>query len=215
MYLHYDGELDAGIGPQTRIPDEKIGDFSVNHAKSTVLMATLAVLLAACSSTPVAPDAPAAMNATAAPAPTAQSPAAAATARSMLPSANVNMASLPAYLDPKSSIFAERSVYFDFDDFSIKPEYSAMVERHGKFLASNPRVAIKIEGNTDERGGSEYNLALGQKRAEVVLRALRIYGAKDSQMEAISWGQSKPKAMGHDEAAWAQNRRDDFQYPMK
>ncbi len=132
-----------------------------------------------------------------------------------MPSSNVATVTLPAYLDPKSSISTDRSVYFDFDGFTVKPEYTVLVERHGKFLASNPGVAIKIEGNTDERGGSEYNLALGQKRAEAVLRALRIYGVKDSQMEAISWGESKPKSSGHDEAAWAQNRRDDLQYPTR
>ena len=133
----------------------------------------------------------------------------------MVPSSTVATVTLPAYLDPKSSISAERSVYFDFDDFIIKSEYTGLLERHSKFLASNPKVAIKVEGNSDERGGSEYNLALGQKRAEAVLRALKVYGVKDSQMEATSWGKSKPKASGHDEAAWAQNRRDDIQYPTK
>jgi peptidoglycan-associated lipoprotein len=92
-------------------------------------------------------------------------------------------------------------------------DHRVLIERHGKFLASSPNVAIRIEGNADERGGSEYDLALGQKRAEAVLQALRIYGVKDSQMQAISWGKTKPKALGHDEAAWAQNRRVDLQYP--
>jgi len=123
--------------------------------------------------------------------------------------------SLPAYLDPKSDISTGRSVYFDFDMALVKPEFSGLVERHGKFLTSNPSVSIKIEGNTDERGSAEYNLALGQKRAQSVLQALRIYGVKDSQMEAISWGSERPKATGHDESAWAQNRRADLQYPKQ
>ena len=122
---------------------------------------------------------------------------------------------LPDYLDPKSSISSQRTLYFDFDVFTIRGEDTPLIERHGKYLASHPGVAIKIEGSTDERGGVEYNLALGQKRAESVLRALRIYGVKDAQMEAISWGESKPRAAGHDEAAWAQNRRADLQYPAK
>ena len=192
----------------------------MNHAKSTIPMSALAALVAllsACSSTPVtAPAAPAPpMKAAAAPAPTAPAVAPAAAPRPMAPSSTMATVTLPAYLDPKNSISNERSVYFDFDEFTVKQDYTALVERHGKFLASNPRVSIKIEGNTDERGGSEYNLALGQKRAEALLRALKIYGVKDTQMEAISWGESKPKATGHDEAAWAQNRRDDIQYPAK
>jgi len=216
MYLPYDPVRDAGIGPSIPTPDDNIGDFSVTHAKSTLVMTALAALLAACSSTPVAPPpAPAPMKAAAAPAPTVPAQAPAAIPRPMLPSANVAAVTLPAYLDPNSSISTERSVYFDFDGFSVKPEYTALVQRHGKFLASNPGVAIRIEGNTDERGGSEYNLALGQKRAEAVARALRIHGVKDSQMEPTSWGESKPKATGHDEAAWAQNRRDDLQYSTK
>ena len=122
---------------------------------------------------------------------------------------------LPPYLDPKSSISTERSIYFAFDDYSVSSDFNTLVERQGKFLASSPTVNVKIEGNADERGGAEYNLALGQKRAEAVLKALRIYGARDSQMEAVSWGDTKPKAPGHDEAAWAQNRRADLQYPTK
>jgi peptidoglycan-associated lipoprotein len=76
-------------------------------------------------------------------------------------------------------------------------------------------VSIKIEGNTDERGGAEYNLALGQKRAEAVSRALKIFGVKDAQMEAVSFGKEKPKVLGHDDASYAQNRRADLDYPAK
>jgi len=175
-------------------------------AKTCVLLFCSAVLLAACSSTPTTPT-PAASTAMAAPnGPRHPEPASAST---------VSPTSLPAHLDPKSAISTDRSVYFDFDDYSIKKEYGPLIERHGKYLASNLRLAIRIEGNADDRGSAEYNLALGQKRAETVLRALRIYGVKDSQMEAISWGKEKPKATGHDEAAWAQNRRVDLEYPKK
>ena len=90
-----------------------------------------------------------------------------------------------------------------------------MLELHGRYLSGNPTLSIRVEGNADERGSTEYNLALGQKRAEAVVRALKVYGVKDSQVEAISWGKEKPKAMGHDEAAWAQNRRVDLAYPSK
>ena len=88
-----------------------------------------------------------------------------------------------------------------------------MLEQHGKYLLSKPNLAIHIEGNADERGSAEYNLALGQKRAEAALKALKLYGVKDAQMEAVSWGKERPKALEHDEAAWAENRRADLVYP--
>ena len=124
-------------------------------------------------------------------------------------------ADMPAYLEPKSAISMQRSVYFDYDNFEVKPEFAKILELHGKFLAANPKVSIRVQGNADERGSAEYNLALGQKRADAVVKALKIYGVKDSQMEAISFGREKPKALGHDEAAWAQNRRVDLEYPGK
>lgn len=183
----------------------------MNHVKTYILLAFLAIGLAACSSTPVAP-APAMSKPAGALAP---APAPVAAAPKPLAASTVSTVSWPAHLDPKSSISAQRSVYFDFDVYSIPGEDTALVERHGKYLASHPAVAITIEGNTDERGGSEYNLALGQKRAESLLRGLKIYGVKGSQMEAVSWGESKPRAVGHEEAAWAQNRRADLQYPKQ
>lgn len=170
-------------------------------------------VLVGCSSTPVAqaPANPAAATA----APTPVTAPSTATAPSPVASSTVATEALPQHLDPKSLISAERSVYFDFDVFAIKSEYSGLIERHGKYLASQPALSIKIEGNADERGSSEYNLALGQKRAQVVLRALKIYGVKDSQMEAVSWGKEHPKSTGHDEAAWADNRRADLVYPKQ
>jgi peptidoglycan-associated lipoprotein len=119
------------------------------------------------------------------------------------------------HLDPNSLISKERSVYFDFDKYDVKSNYTALVERHGKYLASKPQLAIRVEGNTDERGGREYNLALAQKRADAVVRALKVYGVNDKQLEAVSFGKEKPRATGHDEAAWAENRRVDLSYPAK
>ena len=115
-------------------------------------------------------------------------------------------------LNDPSNILYKRSVYFDYDQYTVKEEYSALVEAHGKYLAANPDRKVTIQGNTDERGGSEYNLALGQKRAEAVRRAMALAGARDSQMEAVSFGKEKPKASGSDEAAWAENRRADIAY---
>ena len=110
---------------------------------------------------------------------------------------------------------SERSVYFDYDDFSIHSPGMRLVERHGSYLAARPGTAIKIEGNADERGSREYNLALGQKRAQAVLAALKVYGVRDSQMEAVSWGEDKPVNLAHDESAWQQNRRADLRYPAR
>ena len=115
-------------------------------------------------------------------------------------------------LDDPASVLAKRSVYFDLDKYDVKDEFKPLIEAHGKYLASHPNRKVIIQGNTDERGGSEYNLALGQKRAEAVRRALAAAGAKDSQMEAISFGKEKPKAQGSNEAAWAENRRADLAY---
>lgn len=175
----------------------------MRFVKTAIFVSGVAVLLAACSSTPVATSdagktAPMAAQ-TAAPAASTQA---------------VTMVT-PPYLDANNALSTKRSVYFDFDDFSVKKEFDSVLELHGKFLARNPAVAVKVEGNSDERGGAEYNLALGQKRAEAVVRALKVYGVKDSQLEATSWGEEKPKAAGHDEAAWAQNRRADLVYPKK
>lgn len=113
--------------------------------------------------------------------------------------------------DPNSPL-ARRSVYFDFDSYSVKPEYQGMLNEHAKYLQGNRSRRILIQGNTDERGTSEYNLALGQKRAEAVRRSLATMGVPETQMEAVSLGKEKPKATGHDEASWAENRRADIVY---
>ncbi len=178
-------------------------------SKSHLLVAALAIVLGACSSTPVA-QAPVST----APAPTpASPPPASAAAPQPAPPAAVTAAALPPYLDPKNPLSTERSVYFDFDDSRIKQQYVPLIEMHAKYLSANPKVSIKVEGNTDERGSEEYNLALGQRRADAVVNALSTLGVAKSQMEAISWGKTKPKALGHDEAAWSQNRRVDLVYP--
>lgn len=179
------------------------------------LLLALAALLGACSSTPVATPAPVVKPVAAVSAPAPAPAVIPVPAGKPAPASVVTTVSLPPYLDPKSDISTSRSVYFDFDMALVKPEFSALVERHSKYLAANPKVAIKIEGNTDERGSAEYNLALGQKRAEAVRQALKIFGVKDVQMEAISWGSEKPKSSGHDESSWAQNRRADLQYPNR
>lgn len=115
-------------------------------------------------------------------------------------------------LNNPNSPLAKRSVYFDFDSFVVKDQYRDVIAAHAHYLLSHTSRHIAIQGNTDERGGSEYNLALGQKRAEAVRRALSLSGVPDSQMEAVSFGKEKPRALGHDETAWAENRRADIVY---
>lgn len=107
---------------------------------------------------------------------------------------------------------ANKTVYFDFDSYSVKDEYRGMVEAHSKYLNSQAARKVRIEGHTDERGGSEYNLALGQRRSEAVASMMRLLGVKEDQIETVSFGKEKPKATGSDEAAWAQNRRADVVY---
>ena len=125
---------------------------------------------------------------------------------------NANAANANDPLSDPSSILAKRSVYFDLDSYVVKDEYKTVMDAHGKYLASRPDRKVLIQGNTDERGGSEYNLALGQKRADAVRRALALRGVPESQMEAVSFGKEKPKAMGSNEEAWRENRRADIAY---
>lgn len=105
-----------------------------------------------------------------------------------------------------------RLVYFDYDSFVIKPEFQAVIEAQARFIKADKTRKVAIEGHTDERGGREYNLALGQKRAEAVRRALILLGVADAQMEAVSFGKEKLAATGSDEASMAKNRRAEISY---
>lgn len=113
--------------------------------------------------------------------------------------------------DP-NSILSQRSVYFDFDSFVVKSEYHDTLSAHAKYLSANQQANIIIQGNTDNRGTAEYNLALGQKRAEAVKKTLNILGVLDSKIETVSFGKERPKEMGSTENAQAKNRRADIVY---
>ena len=104
------------------------------------------------------------------------------------------------------------SVYFDFDSNEVKSEYQPVIESEARYLRSHPDAKLRIEGNCDERGSREYNLALGQRRAEAVKKVMTVLGANGGKIETVSFGEEKPVAEGHDEAAWAKTRRDDFRY---
>jgi len=113
--------------------------------------------------------------------------------------------------DPKSPLF-EKSVYFGFDEYTVQTKYQKMLSAHASYLKANPTQKMIIQGNTDERGTAEYNLALGQRRSDAVRKSLNLMGVSDNQMEAVSFGKEKPKSEDDNEAAWAENRRADIVY---
>ena len=113
--------------------------------------------------------------------------------------------------DP-NNVLSKRSVFFDFDSFVVRDEFRPLVEAHARYLQQNRAARVTVQGNTDERGSREYNIALGQRRADAVKRMMTLTGAQDAQIETVSFGKEKPRDAGHDEAAWAQNRRGDIAY---
>ena len=119
--------------------------------------------------------------------------------------------SIAALKDPRSPL-SKRSVYFDYDSYVVKDEFQALLTAHGKFLSANPKMKMLIQGNADERGSREYNLALGQKRAEALRKALVLLGAREDQLEAVSLGEEKPACSDSSEECLGKNRRGDMLY---
>jgi peptidoglycan-associated lipoprotein len=119
---------------------------------------------------------------------------------------------LPPHLDPDSELYKNRSVFFAFDDEALRPKDLAVVESHGIYLWRYPELHIRVEGNTDDRGGREYNLALGERRAQSVKAALRLLGAREEQIETVSYGEEKPRRHGTNDSSRAYNRRADIVY---
>ena len=103
-------------------------------------------------------------------------------------------------------------VYFDYDQAEIKPEFNDMLAAHGQYLAQNTQARVRLEGNTDERGSREYNIGLGERRAQAVRRALLLQGASSDQITTISYGEERPAATGSDEESWRLNRRVEIVY---
>lgn len=118
--------------------------------------------------------------------------------------------SLKAKLAAMAKELSAGSVFFDYDDYQIKPEFQETLRKQAEFLNNTPKAALVIEGNADERGSSEYNLALGQKRADAVGNALVLQGVANSRFETVSLGKEKPRAICHEEKCWQENRRSDF-----
>ena len=135
-----------------------------------------------------------------------------------VPDRQVSKVDLTGQLQAKSpltdsnSILSRRSIFYDYDQFDLKDQYKDLIEAHAKFLRDNPGRKMLIQGNTDERGSREYNVGLGQRRSDGVKKMLLLLGAREEQVESVSLGEEKPKAEGHDEAAWTQNRRSDILY---
>jgi peptidoglycan-associated lipoprotein len=171
--------------------------------KKLVIRIVLVNLLAACANQP--PKTPEAAAPVPAPAAAETTPAPEATTTTT-PLADVDP------LSDAASLLAKRSIYYPFDVSAVQDADKPTVEAHAKYLSEHPDRKVHIEGNTDERGSNEYNLALGQRRADSVKQMLIVGGAKASQIETASYGEEKPKATGHDEAAWSQNRRSDIKY---
>jgi peptidoglycan-associated lipoprotein len=111
--------------------------------------------------------------------------------------------------DPSSPL-SKRIVYFEFDSYVVKDEYKPMIEAHGRYLQANRNAHMTVQGSTDERGSREYNIALGQRRADALKKLLILYGATEVQIETVSFGKEKPVREGHDETSWAENRRDEI-----
>jgi len=171
--------------------------------KSLAFIITSAALLAACKTPVKLADTPVAERST-----SSNTAAPVANDRDIRP---VETGATDPLNDPRG-VLANRSIYFDFDSYTVRDDGKPIVENHANYLNKNKSRKILIQGNTDERGGTEYNLALGQKRAEAVRKSMNSLGVADSQMEAVSLGEEKPKATGSDEAAWAENRRADIVY---
>ena len=171
--------------------------------KRLIIPALLALMLAACSSTPDTKD-----EQGGAPVESRSDSGTVAT----VTAGDLDGRKLPPELTDPKSILSKRSVYFDYDKYDVKAEYKDLVTAHAKFLANNRQFKMLIQGNTDERGSREYNLALGQKRSDAIKKMLTLLGAREEQVESVSLGEEKPKNEGQSEAAWAENRRGDMLY---
>jgi peptidoglycan-associated lipoprotein len=195
------------------------GRFSMggNFMRNLIFAATLGLVLAGCSSTPTQESTAPVEERSAATgaAGTGSASTSGAGAGNVTGSAAGSGSAAARGGNPlrdPSSPLSKRSVYFDFDSFVVKDEYKPLVEAHARYLQGNRGAHVTIQGNTDERGSREYNIALGQKRAEAAKRMMVLLGAGEGQVDTVSFGKEKPRAQGHDESAWAENRRDDIVY---
>jgi peptidoglycan-associated lipoprotein len=181
--------------------------------KRLILALAASAVLAACSSTPTQEQEGAAVeDRSGATAGTQQQkPQTQTTGPTSKPLDSSGMSGNP--LKDPSNILSKRSVYFELDSNVVKEEFKPVVSAHARYLQQNRAVKMTVQGNADERGSREYNLALGQRRADAVKQAMQLLGAQPDQIETVSFGEEKPKATGHDEKSWYENRRADIVYP--
>ena len=185
----------------------------MSSMKQTLIVFSLLALLSGCSSTKLDSDVPVETRPTAATSSgsgSANAGQADAGRSSAATGGAAQSAVTPVDLTKVAPVVASnlpRVIYFDFDSYVVKEEYRPAIETYAKLLAQERNKRLAIEGHTDERGGREYNLALGQKRAEAVAKSLALFGAKDAQLDAVSFGKERPAVQGSDESAWAKNRR--------
>jgi peptidoglycan-associated lipoprotein len=173
----------------------------------------LTLLMAGCSSVAMTDAASTDTAATAAPTAPAAATTAAPEATPASTSAQAAPAPAPAPVKQAESIAdVAKLIYFDYDSSAVKPEFRSVIEAHARFLQTNPTRTVTIAGHADERGGTEYNLALGQRRADALRQMLTLLGVNASQIETISYGKEKPAVRGSNEAAWSKNRRDEIIY---
>jgi peptidoglycan-associated lipoprotein len=163
----------------------------------TVLMLALALALAGCPKKPTTQEAPPA---------TVEAPAVQA------PDTSAADAAAAAARAAEQRLLAQTVIYFDFDRSDIRPEYAEIIAAHARKLASSPGMKVRLEGHTDERGSREYNIGLGERRGQSVRRALLLQSVGDAQVNTVSYGEERPAAEGHDEGAWAKNRRVEIVY---
>jgi peptidoglycan-associated lipoprotein len=180
----------------------------MHKVRIACLAIALGGLLAACSGGPVSEQSPAGVEDR-----TATPPPKPGASTGAIPTVDVTGKDI-AGQDPavKTGVLAQRSIFYELDQYDIGDQYKPLVEAHARYLRDHPGRKMLIQGNTDERGSREYNVGLGQRRSDGVKRMLLLLGAKEDQVESVSLGEEKPRAEGHDEQAWTQNRRSDILY---
>jgi peptidoglycan-associated lipoprotein len=184
------------------------------NRKLLMVLVSAMVVLGGCKSKPPKVDAPATTNVpTSADSSTRPVPASPGAQNSGVVTVNADRGTAPSgALGPPGALGAQRVIYFDYDSSDIRGDFTEVIAAHGRFLAGNATVRVRLEGHSDERGSREYNIALGERRAQTVKRALALQGVQESQVAVVAYGEERPAATGSDENAWSKNRRVEIVY---
>ena len=181
--------------------------------KRIMLLLVLGIFITACETTPEQETAPEVVDKTDSTEMTGDAAADAdAGSEAQAFGAAGDQASAPQQLDDPDSLLSVRIIYFDYDSSTVLSQFEEIIKAHAAFLQSNPDVVTALEGHADERGSREYNLALGERRAQAVKKQLVVLGASPEQVRTVSYGEERPADPGHDEQAWSLNRRVEFVY---